>query len=733
MTHPARKRPSGTTRIALVGAGFIAQVHLQALRSVRGVEVTAVCDSDPGRAGRLARQAGAQVFTDLAEMLASGTCDAVHLLVPPLLHHRLAKQCLEAGVHVLVEKPLAMCPQEAEELGALAEAQGVLLGVNHNLTFDPCIERLRKAIKKGQLGRLEHLTVIHHVPLRQLQSGDVGHFMFQGESRILWEQGVHPFSIVESLLGKVLRTRASTTDPIALPHGVPFRDTWFVDLECERGTAQVMLAFGRTMMERRVIALGSDGAMSLDLERGNAQRLAKSRWLEFMDNGLNGIRQGFGLGWQGMGAFAGYGLALFKLVPPSEPFFRGMIGALRSFHGALRSGGEYPCGAEAGAEVLRTCEAAARAAGASTDVQDPPTFADPGPARDREVAITGGTGFLGKHLVAQLLDQGRNVTLLVRRPEKLPLELRDPRLRLLRGDAADPEALDRLAQGADVVLHMATCAGGSDDETVRAMGDAMQAVGDACKKHAVRRLVFVSSTAALYLGGSEPVTGASGPDPQPDARPVYSRGKIQAEKVLEKLQGEGVETVCLRPAIVVGEGGMAEHSGVGLWVRDNHAVGWGMGKNPLPFVLVEDCAAAVVAALDAPEAANKAYNLAGDVRWSARRYFDELRKATGRAFHYHAQPVWLLWTAEMGKHFVKVVARRPRVAPSKRDFLSRGFFAPLDCGDAKRDLDWKPCADEARFYERALVVHAPVDRRPQGDSAVAPAPSTTPAPTPVNG
>ncbi len=158
--------------------------------------------------------------------------------------------------------------------------------------------------------------------------------------------------------------------------------------------------------------------------------------------------------------------------------------------------------------------------------------------------------------------------------------------------------------------------------------------------------------------------------------------------------------VIARPAIVLGGPHTFEHSGVGLWARDNHCVGWGTGRDPLPLVLVDDCADGLVAALDAPAAANKTYNLAGPVRLTARDYMRELVLHTGRDYHYHPTPIWWMWLQEVGKHFVKFLARRPREWPQMRDFRSRSFRAPLDCQDAAEDLGFHPESDRTRFLER---------------------------------
>ena len=162
----------------------------------------------------------------------------------------------------------------------------------------------------------------------------------------------------------------------------------------------------------------------------------------------------------------------------------------------------------------------------------------------------------------------------------------------------------------------------------------------------------------------------------------------------------------LRPGVVVGEGGPPFHSGVGLFNNDQHCIGWNAGRNPLPFVLAGDVATAILAAARAEGVEGRCYNLAGDVRLSAREYLAALGQALGRPLRFHPQaPEWL-WLVELGKWAIKRAGGRRTPVTSLRDLRSRGMAARFDCADARRDLGWQPVADPAVFHARAIAVHA---------------------------
>ncbi len=221
--------------------------------------------------------------------------------------------------------------------------------------------------------------------------------------------------------------------------------------------------------------------------------------------------------------------------------------------------------------------------------------------------------------------------------------------------------------------------------------------------------MHVGSIASLYLGPQDkPVTGATPPDSHPEQRADYARAKVLSDQLLLRMhEGEGLPVVILRPGLVVGEGTSPFHSGLGFYNTEQHCIGWNAGRNPLPFVLVDDVAEAIVLASTAPGIEGRCYNLVGDVRLSAREYVAALAQALHRPLRFHPQSPRFLWLEDSGKWLVKRASGRRVAAPSQRDFLSRGLMARFDCSDATGDLGWCPMADRAIFLRDAIQIHAP--------------------------
>ncbi len=166
-----------TTRIGLVGLGMMGATHLKAYRAIEGAEVAWLCDLDPARlAGDLSGAvgnidtgaagrsdlAGVRTTDEYADLLADASLDAIDLCVPTFLHADMALLALEAGKHVVCEKPLALTSADAFAVVEAARAAERLLLVGHCLRFWPEYVVLKGLVDAGRLGRVRAATFRRH-------------------------------------------------------------------------------------------------------------------------------------------------------------------------------------------------------------------------------------------------------------------------------------------------------------------------------------------------------------------------------------------------------------------------------------------------------------------------------------------------------------------------------------------------------------------------------------------
>jgi predicted dehydrogenase len=132
-------------KCAVIGTGYLGKFHAEKYASLPDCELIAVVDIDEAAARNIAEKHSAKALTDYRELL--GQVDAVSVVVPTTLHHRVAKDFLLAGAHVLVEKPITVTLEEADELIAIAHEKNKILQVGHLERFNPAVLGLDKEEK----------------------------------------------------------------------------------------------------------------------------------------------------------------------------------------------------------------------------------------------------------------------------------------------------------------------------------------------------------------------------------------------------------------------------------------------------------------------------------------------------------------------------------------------------------------------------------------------------------
>ena len=136
-------------KVGVIGVGYLGRHHARLYAELPGATLVGVADVDAGRLAEIAAATGAEGFADYRDLLSR--VDAVSVVVPTTLHHPVAKACLDAGVDVLLEKPMTVTIEEADELIALADAKGRLLQIGHLERFNGAVRAL--APRLSEIGR----------------------------------------------------------------------------------------------------------------------------------------------------------------------------------------------------------------------------------------------------------------------------------------------------------------------------------------------------------------------------------------------------------------------------------------------------------------------------------------------------------------------------------------------------------------------------------------------------
>lgn len=208
--------------VGVVGLGYWGPNLARNFHLVEGCCLGGLCDLDPDRRSRTrVLHPGVPVFEDLGEMLEQGALDAVVIATPVGQHFQLAKTALEAGKHVLVEKPLASSVAECDELIELAERKQRVLMVGHTYLYSAPVRMIAGYLQSGELGELRYINS------QRLNLG-----LFQRDINVTWDLAPHDLSIILHLLGE-LPTRVNCQGNAHISPGV--EDVTNVSLGFEGG------------------------------------------------------------------------------------------------------------------------------------------------------------------------------------------------------------------------------------------------------------------------------------------------------------------------------------------------------------------------------------------------------------------------------------------------------------------------------------------------------------------
>jgi predicted dehydrogenase len=260
-------------RSTIVGLGGISFEHLEKLGRLPSVEVAGVCDLSPTLVDAVAERFGVEgTYTDYDRMLAELQPDSVHVLTPPQTHRELVLKALDAGAHVLVEKPAAPTWDEYAEMRARAGERGRMLVENLNYRTMPAVEAILSARDDGGLGEVVNVDVSMGLGLADRGSPyldrDVVHFAHDLPGGALQNFASHPASVVAALAGPARAVRSSLrklNDDSLGP------DELRALVECERASAVITLTSHGKPPSFTVRVQGTTATMTADVFAGRVE------------------------------------------------------------------------------------------------------------------------------------------------------------------------------------------------------------------------------------------------------------------------------------------------------------------------------------------------------------------------------------------------------------------------------------------------------------------------------
>ena len=191
-------------RIGIVGAGYWGPNLIRNFSACPLTEVAVVCDTSRARLEAIGRTYGHLHLVDSLDRLLELSLDAVAIATPVSTHYSLASRCLEAGLHVLVEKPLTAAVWEAEALIDLAERHDRVLMVDHTYLYNNAVRRIKELVESGELG------VLYYIDSIRINLG-----LFQNDINVVWD--LAPTTCRSSIMCSAARPGASRPGAVPMP------------------------------------------------------------------------------------------------------------------------------------------------------------------------------------------------------------------------------------------------------------------------------------------------------------------------------------------------------------------------------------------------------------------------------------------------------------------------------------------------------------------------------------
>ncbi|QNN67133.1 NAD-dependent epimerase/dehydratase family protein [Sphingomonas lutea] len=680
----------------MIGAGYILKSHVAAVSELEQTVLHAVADISESRARLAAHRFGFERAYSSVEQLAQSECDVVHVLVPPSSHIAVAEAMLRAGKSVFLEKPMGLSGDECRRLASFAAEQGCRIGVNHNFLFLPGYEEVRSFVLDGALGRIDHLSCSWLYELPQIRNGPANAWMLSAPANLIYELGPHIAAFVLDIMGDVEVTGASAGDSLQLATGQTVYRSWNIHGRSSSGTFTLSISTRPGQPDRYLRLRGAGGSAQVDFGRDihwiegtqstnpifDALAMSRSIARQLRSGARKDLVRRFRAA---IGKRAG-----------STSFDESMLRSISVFYSLAgvdsRHDGEF------GAKVIELCDAIARASNTGSPSTGPICVPEPVPEiRDpARVLVVGGSGFIGRKLVAKLVDKGQSVRVLTRSRASAAIAFAGLPIEIHEGSHGDPATAKAALVGIETVYHLAKCEGKNWADYERDDIEPTGVLADAAIAAGVKRFVYTGTIDSYASHSSELRITADTPlDPKMHRRNFYARSKARCESLLQDLSVKrGLPLIIARPGIVIGSGAPVAHVGVAHFDTATNVRFWGDGENKLPLVLVDDVADALAAALEAPNVVGRCVLITSCPLLSAREYIAAASAGSGSKISVANQPPWRWWIGDLVKELVKNAIRHPnRRWPSLHDWRCRTHRAVYDSTSTRLALNWSPASN----------------------------------------
>lgn len=677
------KQKCTNLRVALIGCGNMAKVHLGYVKKYVADEKIALCDKDEFKLHQfISNVAKRHRYTDLEKMILEFRPQVAHVLTPPTSHKVIAKKLLEAGCNVLIEKPMCMSSEEAEEIIQTAAQKGCLVCIDHTRILDPIIVKVKEIIESGAMGKIVNISADYsHDYLEKADVDSTSKWITDLPGGVFFDIIAHPLSLLEYFLPdlRVLYTSCQKNENDIVT------DVWSI-FDSKSASCSLHMSLRLFPLKNSIVFECTDGTLEVDFRNF----LLLKRKTYALPDAVGRVVRNISVGFQ---IIKGTVSNAFSFIFGKLDSYEGLDRIISKYYSAIVSKGDSPVSAENGMKLMLLIEKIFPNGGfkkESSERNEERRF------KEADILVTGGTGFIGKRLVDRLVKKGKNVRILTHKDLKeAKAELTfiaDNKVEIIKGDISNYCDVKKAVYGVNTIYHLAAATKGDWNYHVDATIRGTKNILDAGAEAGVRRLVY-ASTLSVYKSVSFPRKGIVDEDFPYEDRPLkrgfYSNAKLTAEKMVREYSKTGKMAISiLRPGLVYGPGGKKFHQDIGYRLGKKAVIVLGMGRKSIPLTYIENVVDAFVLAGEADQKKNSIFNVVDNDHPSQQDYIMQYKQLTDSKIFTIRIPMWsvlfLAWSVDKG---VKIFLKKSSSLSYK--IASVGRSVKFSTKRIERELGWQ--------------------------------------------
>ena len=678
-------------KVGIVGCGLNSDYHINFVKSYPGAEIVGIVDRDSEKARECATRYGISgIFSSIKELVEKANLDVIHILTPPQTHFVLAKEAMEFGCHVLVEKPLGLNYEEAKSLYDVAERKGLKLCTMHNHFFDPCMSKAHVLIQEGQLGKVINVESYYgmntRVPaFRDYPAPNVLPWLYSLPGGVYQDFMPHPLYVLLEYTGNPVEIKVMQQTHGVLPQDMP--DEIRVLIKGEKAFGTLTFSFAARPHLHFVRIYGTKSMVEVDINT----MTTIAHPVSSLPKAAQKATYNLAASWQ---LFKSTTANVVNFIRGKLKPYQGMKILIHKFYEAIEKNTKIPVTKEQALLVIKTMDEIwkqmeVKSLNFEPIVHEHYLYPLKHPEK---VLVTGGTGFLGKRLIRQLVAEGYPIRVLVRKLSNIE-PLKKMGVEIFFGDVADKISLGQAFNGIDIVVHAAAGTSGNQKDCETGTLQGTRNVIDLSKKFKIKKLVYVSSCSVYGVAdykADQLVNEDSSLERFPERRGAYSASKQTAEGfVMEAMKTKDLPVVILRPGTIYGPGGDLFSPMMGFSLFNKAFIVIGNGKFELPFVYIDNLVEAIIKSIQSEKANNDIFNVVDSERITKKNYMQKLiMKLYPKAWKFYfpySLLYFIIWCQEV---LFRALKRKPfltryRLVSSQRNIK-------YDNSKIVNKLNWNP-------------------------------------------